>query len=223
MKNVSVMCAMWFGCWSLAWGADRVTNVTVTQNNANRQVTVSYTLEEPAIVTVEMLRDGVSLGPSFSTLTGDVAGRVEAGDRCVVWNPRADLPDEGEIQVQARVTAWDLGAPPPYLAVTLATGEKEYFASAEDVPGGVTEKVQCTAEPFTILLPKGKSKSVQREILLDESAPAPVKAGDRVGTVRYLSDGETVGEGAITALTDTPRITFGALFLRMLGISLVKN
>ena len=91
------------------------------------------------------------------------------------------------------------------------------------VPGGVTEKVRCTAEPFTILLPKGKAKSVQREILLDESAPAPVKAGDRVGTVRYLSDGETVGEGAITALTDTPRITFGALFLRMLGISLVKN
>lgn len=91
------------------------------------------------------------------------------------------------------------------------------------VTGGVRDTAECTAEPFRILLPKGKSKSVQREILLDESVPAPVKAGDRVGTVRYLSDGETVGEGEITALTDTERITFGALFLRMLGISFVKN
>ena len=67
-----------------------------------------------------------------------------------------------------------------------------------------------------------KAKSVQREILLDESAAAPVKAGDRVGTIRYLSDGEIVGEGEITAVCDVDRISFGALFLRMLGISLVK-
>jgi len=65
-------------------------------------------------------------------------------------------------------------------------------------------------------------KQEEFQILLDESAAAPVKAGDRVGTIRYLSDGEIVGEGEITAVCDVDRISFGALFLRMLGISLVK-
>ncbi len=90
------------------------------------------------------------------------------------------------------------------------------------VLGGVEDTVECTAPSFAVLLPKGKAKSVQREILLDESAAAPVKAGDRVGTIRYLSDGETVGEEAVTAAYSADRISFGTLFLRMLGISLAK-
>ncbi len=90
------------------------------------------------------------------------------------------------------------------------------------VLGGVTDRVQCTAGSFVLLLPKGKAKSVQLEILLEESVSAPVKAGDQVGVIRYLSDGEAVGEGPVTALTDADRISFGALFLRMLGISLLK-
>ena len=90
------------------------------------------------------------------------------------------------------------------------------------VLGGVVDRVQCTAGSFVLLLPKGKAKSVQREILLEESVSAPVKAGDQVGVIRYLSDGEAVGEGPVTALTDAARISFGALFLRMLGISLGK-
>jgi len=90
------------------------------------------------------------------------------------------------------------------------------------VTGGVADSLECRVQSFSVLLPKGKAKSVQREILLDESAAAPVKAGDRVGTIRYLSDGEIVGEGEITAVCDVDRISFGALFLRMLGISLVK-
>jgi len=90
------------------------------------------------------------------------------------------------------------------------------------VLGGTEEKVACVSEKFVLLLPKGKSKSVQREILLEEAVPAPVKAGDPLGVIRYLSDGEVVGETPVFAASDAARITFGEIFLRMLGISLGK-
>ncbi|MBQ2725850.1 MAG: D-alanyl-D-alanine carboxypeptidase [Clostridia bacterium] len=91
------------------------------------------------------------------------------------------------------------------------------------VTGGVADTAECEYAPFVQLMPKGKNREVQREILLDDSVSAPVKAGDRVGTVRWICGGETVGEGSITAVCDVPRISFGALFLKMLGISLVKG
>lgn len=91
------------------------------------------------------------------------------------------------------------------------------------VLGGTQVSAACEYAPFVQLMPKGKSREVQREILLDDSVSAPVKAGDRVGTVRWICGGETVGEGSITAACDVPRISFGALFLKMLGISLMKG
>ncbi|MBQ8369397.1 MAG: D-alanyl-D-alanine carboxypeptidase [Clostridia bacterium] len=91
------------------------------------------------------------------------------------------------------------------------------------VTGGTRETVRYQSEPFVLLLPKGKAKDVQIELLPDESAPAPIEAGDRVGTIRYLSDGEVIGESALTASESVGRITFGTLFLKMLGISLLKG
>lgn len=90
------------------------------------------------------------------------------------------------------------------------------------VIGGVTDRVGCVCDPFVLLTAKGKAKTVQREILLENPVSAPVKAGDEVGVIRYLSDGETVGETPVRASSDVERISFGALFLRMLGISLGK-
>lgn len=90
------------------------------------------------------------------------------------------------------------------------------------VPGGVKETIACVSDPFVLLLPKGKAKSVQKEILLYESVPAPVAAGDPVGVIRYLSDGETAGEIPVRAAETCGRISFGALFLRMIGISVGK-
>ena len=91
------------------------------------------------------------------------------------------------------------------------------------VTGGVKETVGCRTEEFVLLLPKGKAKGVQTEILLDAGVSAPVAEGDPVGVIRYLSDGEVIGEGTVTASQSVGRITFGALFLKMLGISLLKG
>ena len=61
------------------------------------------------------------------------------------------------------------------------------------------------------------------EILLDESAPAPVKKGDRVGTIRYLSDGEVIGEADIVAAEDVQRIGLFRLVLHFLGTAFLKS
>jgi D-alanyl-D-alanine carboxypeptidase (penicillin-binding protein 5/6) len=91
-------------------------------------------------------------------------------------------------------------------------------AGTASVIGGVRSTCLCEYEPFSILLPKGKNKTVQTEFLIRENISAPIKKGESVGKVRYLSDGEILHEAEITASETIDRISFGGLFLRMLGI-----
>ncbi len=91
-----------------------------------------------------------------------------------------------------------------------------------DIIGGVKNTCVCEHAPYTSLMAKGKNKTVQTELLIDEAIPAPVQQGDRVGTVRYLVDGELIHEEAITAAENVPRVGFGTVFLRMLGNYLLK-
>lgn len=95
-------------------------------------------------------------------------------------------------------------------------------AGEASVIGGV--KNTCAAEysSFTLLMPKGKNKAVQTEFLLDENIAAPVETGDRIGTVRYIADGEVLAEEEITAAEEVPKIGYIGLLLRMLGIYCVK-
>lgn len=90
------------------------------------------------------------------------------------------------------------------------------------VIGGVKDSCACAYQSFTLLMPKGKNKSVQTEFLIDEQISAPVEAGDRVGTVRYLCDGTIVGEGEITAAESVEKISYLRLLARMLGIYCLK-
>ncbi len=91
-------------------------------------------------------------------------------------------------------------------------------AGEASVIGGV--KSSCAAEypPYTALLAKGKQKNVQVELLLDENIPAPIKTGERIGTVRYILDGKVLAEADISAAEDVPKISFFRLFSRMFGI-----
>lgn len=90
------------------------------------------------------------------------------------------------------------------------------------VDGGVSDFVKCTYPPCTRLLAKGKSKAVKTEFLLDETVAAPVAVGDRVGTVRYILDGEVIAEDPVTSAEDVARIGYFSLLWRMLGIFFLK-
>lgn len=90
------------------------------------------------------------------------------------------------------------------------------------VHGGTEDFCGAKAPFCAMLLAKGKAKNVQTELLLFESVSAPVKAGQKIGTVRYLCDGEAIGEADITASSDIPRIGFVGILLRMLGGAVLK-
>lgn len=90
------------------------------------------------------------------------------------------------------------------------------------VIGGVQDTCRGSAGTFTTLLPKGKQKNVTVEHIYYENMKAPVREGDAIGMVRYYMEGDVLAEKPIVSSENVDRIGFGALFLRMIGIYLMK-
>ncbi len=90
------------------------------------------------------------------------------------------------------------------------------------VIGGVQDACPGEIAPFSLLMAKGKHKNVTTEILLDENIPAPIHKGEKIGSVRYLENGEILAEESILAAQDVDKIGFFGLFCRMHSIYLLK-
>ena len=80
--------------------------------------------------------------------------------------------------------------------------------------GGDSDKIKLEYGSFTKLLGKGKEKKITTETKLPESVAAPVKKGDKVGSIKYLCDGQMIGEVDITSAEDVDRIGFFEILLR---------
>lgn len=124
-----------------------VSNVQVAQG-ADRKVTISYDLAgAPAIVTFEVLTNGVSIGGrALWASYGDVNVRVQPGNRKIFWQPREwndRFVTDGSVSV--KVTAHALDNPPDYMAVDLGMPSNcTWYANAEAVPFGVTNDLYKT-------------------------------------------------------------------------------
>ena len=123
-----------------------ITDVEVSEPEASGNVTVSYSLDADAIVTCEMLVDGVAVpDTALVTLVGDVNRKIAAGDSCrIVWFPAVSgLTVSGK--VSARLTAWPLDNPPDFMAVDLTVKDsRRYYASAGQIPCGITNDIYKT-------------------------------------------------------------------------------
>lgn len=80
---------------------------------------------------------------------------------------------------------------------------------------------QATVQPVpgeggTLLLEKAKAGNLTQSVALEESVPAPVALGDRLGTLTVTSGEETVAEIPLLAGEEVPRVTYGQMFLRLL-------
>ena len=112
-----------------------VSDVVLRQGDDNR-VTVSYKLDAPAIVTVDFLTNGVSIGErNFTDVMGDVNRLVsKVGETCTIgWKPYRSWPNRtiGDSAFAAKVTAWAVDAPPDYLVVDLNVwGDSDYKANS---------------------------------------------------------------------------------------------
>ena len=111
-------------------------------------VTATYTLSEDAVVTADVLTNGVTVGGlALTAIGGDVNRKVSAtsGDevRSVQWI--ADASFEGQSlsgeNVQVNLTAWARETPPDYMVVDLlAPSNVMYYASESALPGGVQDR-----------------------------------------------------------------------------------
>lgn len=123
-------------------------SVTMIQQKDTRTVTIGYELQDaPAIVTVDIQTNGVSIGDAnLHYMAGDVNKRVEPGIRTLTWRPDKAWPGYKLTNgVTAVVTAWSLATPPDYMVVSLvASHDIAYYPSAEAVPFGVTNEIYKT-------------------------------------------------------------------------------
>lgn len=126
-----------------------VSDVTVGFDSATRMMTIGYALSEKAVVTVDILTNGVSVGAAkFADVAGDVNGVVKAGRGTISWRPEHLWPErkfDAPI-VTANVKAWALDAPPPYLVVWLneEKGKVRYYDCEAALPGGIGHNVYRT-------------------------------------------------------------------------------
>ena len=178
-----------------ALSAATVRDVTWSQDPATSQVTVNYALDgdEPAVVTFDVLTNGVSIGAANITRTaGDCNRLVEPGTgKTIYWRPDFDWADHvfAEGEITCRVNAWAKGNPPDYMAVDLVyTNNVQYFTCKESVPGGVTDsryktryllmrRIHAAGETFIMGTPKSEplrngTGSAQRTHL--DETPHPV-------------------------------------------------
>lgn len=115
---------------------------------------VSFTLTEKAILTVDILTNGVSIGSTnYSTMRDPLESGnefpankiVAAGEHVWLWRPTMEWPahklESGYFQVE--VKTWSFDNPPDYMIIDYNVKSNAYFyARAEDIPGGIK-----TADP----------------------------------------------------------------------------
>lgn len=85
------------------------------------------------------------------------------------------------------------------------------------VTGGSQNSCKISYGTFTAVLPKSAVGSVEQKVILPETVAAPVKEGDEIGTVEFLSDGKVIGSIPIVADQSVEKIDFFEIFTRMIA------
>ena len=81
---------------------------------------------------------------------------------------------------------------------------------------GVTEQVKLTATPPALLLEKGMGGALTQTLTLPDSAEAPVKKGQQLGTVEFAQNGVSLAVIPILAAEDAKRMDFLTMLNRIL-------
>ena len=127
-----------------------VYNVVMEQDARSRVVTVTYDLGvEPAIVTLDILTNGVSIGAhNIYCLSGDVNRGVYGGPgKTIKWKPHKSWPGNCITNgtVQAQVKAWTIDSPPDYMVVDLTgTDGLRFYECEAALPGGISNNYYRT-------------------------------------------------------------------------------
>lgn len=144
-KSMAVAGGLCAALTAVAAGLPTATVVSVNQA-ADRTIEVVYTTgEEPAIITWEVLTNGIPLAAqALWTATGDVNALVTNGTHTIRWRPDEVTDDRtAKFSVDlssVRLTAWPTNNPPDYVVVELSVtkgSRVSYYPSVENLPGGL--------------------------------------------------------------------------------------
>ena len=116
----------------------QISNFNVNQD-AMRIVHVTFTLDEPAYITMDVLTNHVSIGiDNFSNATGDVNKLVPAGNRTITWEARESWPDQRfhDPALSVKLTAWAADNPPDIMDIDLENKTVAYYQSVDFLPQG---------------------------------------------------------------------------------------
>ena len=88
--------------------------------------------------------------------------------------------------------------------------------------GGEADFCTTEAPAFSCIVPKNRISEIQVKTDLPTEISAPVKQGQEIGKLVYSLDDHVLGESAIIAKTEIPRISFSTLWKRMLSGILLR-
>ena len=94
----------------------------------------------------------------------------------------------------------DDGTPLPDVAVTLGRSET------------VKTEPDC---PDALLVEKRLISSIEREMIMEESVDAPVKKGQKLGQLNFVSEGKMVYSADIIAAEDVEKLSVWDIYIRM--------
>ncbi len=84
------------------------------------------------------------------------------------------------------------------------------------ITGGTVRECGTEYEPYSVLLGKGEAENVGITIEYFENLTAPINKGDTVGTVKFVSGENTVGEIPLLCSENIEKINFFGVFIQML-------
>ena len=134
---------------------------SVTQPEGKYQVTVGYSLDEDAVITMDVMTNGVSIGgQNINHVIGDCFKLVKAGTGTFTWYADKSWPghriDENIVTIE--VKAWAKIAPPDFMVIDLMGNFVNYYPSKEFLPGGLTADLYKTSK---LVMRKIHSKGVE--------------------------------------------------------------
>lgn len=78
---------------------------------------------------------------------------------------------------------------------------------------GVEKQVETTvSDDFHILVSKAKMNSIEKIITLPDAVEAPIAAGDKIGEVEFVLEGQRIGGTDIVAKAAVPRVSAVGMF-----------
>lgn len=89
------------------------------------------------------------------------------------------------------------------------------------VKGGVKNKTNIVSEKISMVVDKAKTEKIEKIMEVNSSIVAPIEVGERVGVVKYLCDGQIIGETNIVTTEKIDKIGFWQIFYRLFYCFLV--